>query len=193
MFRLLWIVALLAMTVAAQAHTGIGGTSGFDHGFVHPFAGLDHVLAMVAVGLFAAQLGRLALWQVPLSFLALMAIGGAIGMAGVDLPFAELGIAVSVIVLGIAVAMNRHVPTAAAMALAAAFAVFHGYAHGAEMPIAAAGVIYGLGFLAATAILHGCGIGIGLLLRDKAQLLRYGGGAIAAIGLVILAGLSGAG
>src|SRR6188472_3160872 len=95
---------------AAEAHTGIGSTMGFTHGFGHPFSGLDHVLAMVAVGLFAANLGGRALWLVPLSFVAMMAVGGALGISGADMPFVEIGIAASVIVLGLAVAMQWNLP-----------------------------------------------------------------------------------
>ena len=106
--------ALLLMTQLAHAHTGVGQASGFMHGFSHPFSGLDHILAMVAVGLFAAQRGGRALWLVPLTFVAMMAVGGALGVYGVALPMVELGIAASVIVLGAAVAMQANLPVAAA-------------------------------------------------------------------------------
>src|SRR5436190_8145834 len=109
---------------AAQAHTGVGHIAGFAHGFAHPLGGIDHVLAMVAVGLFAAHLGGRALWLVPLSFVAMMTVGGAFGMAGVGLPFVEIAIALSVIVLGLAVAARLHMPTVAAMALVGLFALF---------------------------------------------------------------------
>jgi urease accessory protein len=131
----------------AFAHTGVGDTAGFVHGFIHPIGGLDHVLAMVAVGLFAALLGGRALWLVPFSFVSMMAVGGALGMGGVALPFAEFGIGLSVVAFGVAVAFRLHMPIAVAMALAGFFAVFHGHAHGAEMPDTASGFEYAAGFL----------------------------------------------
>ena len=150
---------LMLAATAAQAHTGVGGTAGFAHGFAHPLGGIDHVLVMVAVGLFAAQLGGRALWLVPLSFVSVMMAGGALGMAGVAMPFVEIGIGLSVVVLGLAVAFGLHLPTAAAMALVGLFAIFHGHAHGAEMPESASGLAYGAGFVLATALLHALGIG----------------------------------
>ena len=154
-------VALLAPT-AALAHTGVGDTSGFGHGFGHPISGMDHVLAMVMVGVFAAQLGGRALWLVPATFVAVMALGGALGAAGVDVPFVETGIALSVIVLGAVVALNVKAPVAAAMGLVGLFAVFHGHAHGAEMPEDAGGLAYAAGFMLATALLHATGLGFGV-------------------------------
>src|SRR4051794_25073867 len=147
MSRLALPVAALLISVAsaAQAHTGIGDTAGFAHGFAHPLGGIDHVVVMVAVGLFAARLGGRALWLVPLSFVSVMIAGGALGMAGIDVPFVEFGIGLSVVVLGLAVAFGLHLPTAAAMALVGVFAIFHGHAHGAEMPESASGLIYGAG------------------------------------------------
>ena len=126
--------ALIALSGAALAHTGAGATSGFAHGFVHPIGGLDHVLAMVAVGLYAALLGGRALWLVPATFVGAMALGGALGMAGLALPYGEIGIALSVIALGLAVALRISLPVLIATALAGLFAIFHGHAHGAEMP-----------------------------------------------------------
>lgn len=190
--------ALAALTFliaagTAEAHTGIGSTMGFAHGFGHPFDGLDHVLAMVAVGLFAANLGGRALWLVPLSFVAMMAAGGALGIFGANLPFVEIGIAASVIVLGLAVAMQWNLPVAGAMALVGFFALFHGHAHGAEMPTDASGLAYGLGFVFATAILHlvgiGLGLGIGLLARKTSRRTMQTGGAImSVVGATMLTG-----
>lgn len=187
--------ALLIATTSAQAHTGVGDANGFIHGFTHPINGIDHVLAMVAVGLFAAHLGGRALWLVPLSFVSMMVLGGAFGMAGVSLPFVEIGIGVSVVVLGIAVAFGLHIPTAAAMTLVGFFAIFHGHAHGAEMPETASGFAYALGFVLATATLHGCGIGLGRLLGKMSEpkgvlVFRAAGGAMALAGLVILSGVT---
>jgi urease accessory protein len=178
----------------ALAHTGHGDTSGLMHGLTHPIAGIDHVLAMVAVGVLAAQLGGRALWLVPLSFVGVMAVAGALGMAGIQLPFAELGIALSVIVLGLAVAFRFDLPALAAMALVGFFAVFHGHVHGAEMPAAASGLPYAAGFAGATAMLHAVGVGVGRLVGwDGGELgrraVQAGGGAIALFGIAILAGL----
>jgi urease accessory protein len=158
---------------------------------MHPIGGLDHVLAMVAVGLFAAQLGGRALWLVPASFVAVMAAAGIAGMSGMALPLTEAGIALSIIVLGAAVALRLAMPVAAAMALVGFFAIFHGYAHGLETPETASGLLYGLGFVAATAMLHTIGIGIGLAIGrlDGAhgrRLVRVAGGAAAVIGAVML-------
>ncbi len=178
------VVATLLPT-AAWAHVGHGSTVGFVHGFVHPVTGIDHVLAMVAVGLFAANLGGRALWAVPLSFVSVMAVGGALGVAGIAIPFVEAGIAISVIVLGLAVALRWQWPVAAAMALVGVFAIFHGHAHGAEMPVDASGLEYGLGFMLATALLHVVGIGLGIgnrpvrpglrAARDPGRRRRHGG------------------
>jgi urease accessory protein len=170
----------------AFAHPGLPHVHDLVTGFAHPIGGLDHVLAMVAVGLFAAQLGGRALWLVPASFVGTMVLAGLAGMAGFHLPLAEAGIALSVIALGAVVALRLAVPLAAAMALVGFFAIFHGYAHGVETPETASGVLYGLGFVAATAMLHGLGIAIGLAVSRPA--LRFAGGAAAAIGLVLLIG-----
>ncbi len=195
MTRLLSLAAALltAAATTAHAHTGLGGTIGFAHGFAHPLGGIDHVLVMVAVGLFAAHLGARALWLVPMSFISVMVAAGALGMAGVGVPFVEIGIALSVIVLGLAVAFGVHIPTAAAMALVGLFAIFHGHAHGAEMPEAAAGLAYGAGFVLATALLHALGIGLGFALgRTGAAVgrstLRATGSVMALAGIAILAG-----
>lgn len=186
---LLALAPALAPTLAF-AHTGVGATHGFEHGFLHPLTGLDHLLAMVAVGLLAARLGGRALWAVPASFLALMLVGGGLGMAGLDLPYVEIAIALSVVVLGGAVALGAPLPLAAAMTLAGAFALFHGHAHGSEMPESTSGFAYAAGFLAATALLHlaGIGLGMGLGRLDKVQgvLARGAGAAIALTGAVIL-------
>jgi urease accessory protein len=195
MSRVLSLAAalLVAATTVAYAHTEVGDTAGFAHGFTHPLGGIDHVLVMVAVGLFAAHLGGRALWLVPLSFVLMIVIGGAFGIAGMAVPFVEIGIGLSVIVLGLAVAFRLHVPTAAAMALVGLFAIFHGHAHGAEMPESAAGLMYGAGFVLATVLLHALGIGLGLLLgRTGAafgrRALQATGSAMALAGVAILVG-----
>ncbi len=179
------LATLAAMASGAEAHVGVGHTHGFIHGFMHPIGGMDHVLAMVAVGLFAAILGGRARWAVPMSFVAMMAVGGAVGIAGITVPFVEIGIALSVLVLGALVALQTKLPVAIASALVGVFAVFHGVAHGAEMPVDASGIQYALGFVAATAVLHGVGLAIGFSMTRFAKL---GGVAIAVAGLGLVTG-----
>ena len=177
----------------ALAHVGHGSASGLMHGFTHPITGIDHVLAMVAVGVLAVQLGGRALWLVPLSFVGIMVIGGALGMAGIPLPFAELGVALSVVVFGLAIALPFRLQRLAAVALAGFFALFHGHGHGAEMPAAASALYYAMGFIASTALLHATGLGLGLLFgletgRLGHRVIQAGGSAIAAFGAAILVG-----
>jgi urease accessory protein len=177
-----------------MAHTGVGDTSGFLHGFMHPVSGLDHVLAMVLVGILAWQMGSRALWAVPVTFVLAMAGGGVLGMAGVALPFIEVGIAVSVIILGGLVALGVRAPIAAAMGLVAVFAIFHGHAHGAEMPEDSGGLAYAAGFMLATALLHVAGIGLGFAVgklseRFGPQLMRTAGALAAVAGVGLLTGV----
>ena len=184
------IVALSLIPTAALAHTGAGSASGFVHGFAHPVGGLDHILAMVTVGLFAWQLGGRALWLVPGAFVAAMAFGGWLGIAGIGLPHVEIGIALSIIVLGATVALGVKAPLAVAMGLAGLFAIFHGHAHGTEMPHDALGAAYAAGFLLATALLHLSGIALGFLIAQLGRVpLRVGGGLVSLAGVAILAGL----
>jgi urease accessory protein len=186
--------ALAALVpTAAMAHTGVGDVGGFAHGFWHPITGLDHVLAMVLVGMLAWQLGNRALWLVPATFVLVMAVGGALGVAGIANPLVELGIALSVVVLGAAVALGVRAPVAVAMGIAGLFAIFHGHAHGAEMPVDASGLTYGMGFMIATALLHLGGLGLGFLIGaagDRYGLVMRSAGGLAAIaGLAILTGV----
>ncbi|MEO3429250.1 HupE/UreJ family protein [Pelagibius sp. CAU 1746] len=192
-FLSVFTIALL-VTSAAEAHTGIGAASGLAHGFLHPVGGLDHILAMVGVGLLGFVIGGRAFWLVPAAFVVMMALGGVLGLAGAGLPFVEAGIALSVIVIGAALAFGSGVPLALAMALAGGFAVFHGHAHGAEMPLAASGLAYGFGFLAATALLHAAGAGAGYALGKLAgaaapRATRLGGAMLSLFGLAILTGV----
>ena len=180
------------LPTAALAHTGIGAAGGFAHGFWHPIGGLDHVLAMVAVGAFAVRLGGRAVWLVPAAFVAMMAVGGLAGIEGIQLPFVETGIALSVVVLGLAVAFQWKLPVAAASALVGLFAIFHGHAHGSEMPVDASGLGYAVGFMLATAALHAAGIGLGLAVgrvgaRSRLA-LQASGGAMALAGVALLGG-----
>ena len=189
------LAALAALVPAvASAHPGIDGAVGFAHGFAHPISGIDHVLAMVAVGIFAANLGGRALEAVPLAFMGLMLVGGSFGMAGVPLPFVEVGIALSIVVLGLAVAIRYEWPVAAAMALVGVFAAFHGHAHGTEMPVDASGAQYAIGFVTATGLLHLAGIGIGFGIgrsgeRYSRRITQAGGAALACAGLLVLGGI----
>jgi urease accessory protein len=189
--RLVPALAAAALLVpgAALAHTGHGDVDSLAHGFLHPLGGLDHLLAMFAVGLFAFQLSGRALWLVPAAFVGMMAVGGVLGFEGFDLPFVEIGIAFSVLALGLAVAWGQGVPTAAAMALVGFFAIFHGHAHGAELPDDAGALAYTAGFVVATALLHAAGIAAGFAVARKAAFVRAGGAGVALAGAALLAGL----
>ncbi len=179
-------VIFLAVTAApASAHTGTGLAGGFQSGFLHPFSGFDHLLAMVSVGLWGAFLGRPLIVALPVIFPTVMAIGGILGIAGVSLPPVEIGIAVSVLVLGAMIAGAVRAPVWLAVTIVAIFAIFHGYAHGKELPSAADPVGYSAGFVLATGLLHVVGIGIGLINE------RPGGAVITRSmgGLVMIAGM----
>jgi urease accessory protein len=158
------VFSIWLLPTAASAHVGNGNTSGFLHGFMHPLSGLDHQLAMILVGILAYQLGGRALWALPLTFVSVMAMGGLLGVLSVTIPFVEAGIAFSVLVLGAIVAFEVKTPVAVAMGVVGLFAVFHGHAHGSEMPTDVLGLEYGFGFMLATTFLHACGIGIGMLI-----------------------------
>ena len=190
--KALWAaLGLFATATPAFAHPGHLHVYGFGDGFAHPVGGLDHVLAMVAVGLLASQLGGRAVWALPAAFLSMMAVGGAIGFAGLDLPFVEAAIAASVVVLGLAVALRIGAPVASMTALVGAFAIFHGFAHGAEMPAEASALGYAAGFILATALLHGAGLALGSAFGRVAQprLVQLAGGGTALAGLFLLAKL----
>lgn len=186
----LFLVATVCAAVwpagPAWAHSEVYG-SGFSAGFMHPLSGLDHVLAMLAVGLWGAQLGQPALWLLPVAFPLVMALGGVAGIVGLPLPGVEVGIVASVIALGAAVAWAKRPPLVVAAALVSAFAVFHGYAHGAELPGQAGPLGYSAGFVTATGLIHLAGIGLGEVrrLRRGPALLRAGGAAIALTGVLL--------
>lgn len=183
-------IGLLAAT-PALAHTGIGTTHGFAAGFGHPLGGADHALAMLAVGWLAARLGGRALLLVPAAFLGAMALGGGLALAGLAMPAVEIAIGLSVVAFGILLAWPRDLPAAGLALVVGAFALFHGHAHGTEMPADAAGLAYGAGFLLATAGLHLAGIGLGMaagrLLRGRTA-TRLAGAATALAGMALLAG-----
>jgi urease accessory protein len=181
---------LLAAWTPASAHTG-SMSGGFVGGFAHPLFGPDHVVAMVAVGLWGAFLGAPAIWLLPIVFPLVMALGGVIGILGVPLPGVETGIAVSAIVLGLMVALAAKPPLPIAAAIVGVFAIFHGHAHGAELPPGVDAVAYSVGFVVATGLLHLTGIAFGLLARWPAGRLavRAAGGVIALAGMAFLSAL----
>jgi urease accessory protein len=186
-FTLTSLLVLLCPLVA-QAHPGTSGHAhGFNEGLFHPITGLDHICAMVAVGLWAAQRGGRAIWLVPLTFVSAMALGGLLGTAGAQVPFVKQGIVASVLVLGVLIAAALRLPVAVSAAIVGLFAVFHGFAHGAEMPINASGSAYGIGFVLATATLHLFGLGIGLMMQRYGEIrgIRFAGGAVACYGLIL--------
>lgn len=184
--RILSLTAMMgtALSAPALAHTGIGAHgNSFAAGFLHPLMGLDHMLAMVGIGLWAAQLGGRASWMVPVTFLAVMIAGAALALSGMALPLVEFGIAGSVLAIGVLVALGTRMPVALAASVAGAFAMAHGHAHGTELPGFADPAAYGAGFVAATALLHGAGCGLAILLSRPARLpFRLAGAAMAAVG-----------
>ena len=200
MQRMLTIVAALAvggLVAPAFAHTGVGPAHAVGHdwvqGFLHALGGLDHVLAMVAVGLYAAQLGGRSLWLLPAAFVATMIAGGLLGHIGVPVPMVEQGIGLSVAAMGLAIALGLRLPTVAATILVGVFALVHGHAHGSEGAGLGSFVSYAAGFVAATAILHAAGIALGLALDRMGTLpatvfRRSAGVAGALAGIAILAG-----
>jgi urease accessory protein len=184
--RTIILTALCLFAGAASAHTGSHTVTGFADGLAHPLLGLDHLLAMIAVGLWAAQQGGRALWAIPAAFVGPMALGGGLALTGLTLPHVEAGIAASVLVLGLLIATRRPWAVTAGMTLAAVFALFHGYAHGLEMPQAASPLRYAMGFVLATVFLHGVGIAGSLIGR---QGMRLAGMGIAAAGLALILGV----
>ncbi len=186
-------VVAMCFATSAWAHSGAEGANGFFAGVMHPLTGFDHLLAMVAVGIWGATLGRPLIWILPVAFPMLMVVGGVLGITGVPLPYIESGIASSVIVLGLAIAVAWRAPTPVAIAIVAVFGVFHGYAHGAELPTAASPAAYVAGFVLCTGTLHLAGVGIGAVkaFSKGPQFLRASGGLIAAAGVWIFAGMPG--
>jgi urease accessory protein len=176
------------LPTSASAHVTAGPIGGFEGGFTHPLTGLDHFLAMFAVGVWGAQMGGRSVWMLPVAFPLVMTIGGIAGMAGFGLPFVEIGIALSILVLGLAIAFAWHPIEIVPLALIAAFAICHGYAHGVELPSAADPAAYAAGFVLATGLIHICGIFVGLLLGKPLHgwLARSLGGIIAAGGVFYL-------
>jgi urease accessory protein len=188
------LLLLLIAPLSAVAHEGSSLPYGsFIAGLAHPVLGVDHFLAMVSVGILSAQIGGRAIWTVPATFVSVMAIGGLLGWLNVGLTSIEFGIAFSVLTLGIAIAADRKLPVLVAMGAVGIFAVFHGYAHGAEMPNVANPVRYALGFMTGTALLHITGLVVGDISQHYARgklLLRVAGAAIASAGTWFLVGLA---
>jgi urease accessory protein len=183
------VVALLCAT-SAFGHTGEAAGAGFGTGFLHPMTGWDHVAAMVAVGLWGAFLGPPAIWLLPVTFPLVMAVGGALGVAGVPLPGIETGIAASAMVIGLAVLLAWRPPLLVAAIVVGFFAVFHGHAHGQEMPLAASPLAYAAGFVIGTGLLHLAGISLGLFAKSErgALAVRGLGAVIALAGVGFLTG-----
>jgi urease accessory protein len=185
---------VFAMVLAdpVLAHTGGGIGGGFLSGFAHPISGWDHVVAMVAVGLWGAFLGMPAMWLLPIVFPMVMAFGGALGVVGVPIPSVETGIAMSAIVLGLCVALAVRPPLWIAAVIVGLFAIFHGHAHGTELPGAANPFAYAVGFVVATGLLHISGIGFGLLVRwpSGKVAVQAGGALIALAGVAFLTGMA---
>jgi urease accessory protein len=157
------LLIVLLSAVPASAHVLEGQAQGFLTGLAHPVSGLDHVVAMIAVGLWGAQLGTPAIWMLPVTFPIVMALGGFLALVGIPVPGVEIGIALSAVLLGLMVAGEAKPPLVMAAALVGVFAIFHGHAHGTELPPAQNGLMYSIGFVIATGALHGVGIAIGVV------------------------------
>ena len=179
---------ILLCAQSASAHVGQGEALGVLTGFLHPLSGRDHILAMVAVGLWGAQLGAPAIWILPIAFPVVMSMGGMLGFVGVPVPGIEYGIAASAIILGTAVAFEVRPPLVIAALVVGAFAIFHGHAHGTELPPGQSALLYSMGFVIATGCLHAVGIGIGTVRRRPwgRNLLRAAGTAVAAGGIFFM-------
>jgi urease accessory protein len=181
------VVMLFFLPGMALAHTGVGETTGFMHGVGHPIGGMDHLLAMIAVGIWAAQVGGRALWIVPCTFVGVMVLGGVLGFSGVPVPFIEQGILLSVLILGVLIAGAFKLPLIYSALIVGFFAIFHGFAHGAEMPAAIAAASYTAGFALATALLHLTGTGLSIYMSkiNLPAVSRFAGGAIAFSGVYL--------
>jgi urease accessory protein len=180
--NVLTAIAALVLAQPALAHEQAAVGGGLAQGLLHPLTGMDHLIAMVAVGIWGAQLGVPAIWVLPITFPLVMALGGVLGVLKIPLPMPEVVIAMSALVLGAAVALRLRLPFALAAAIVAVFAIFHGHAHGAELPTSANPLAYGLGFVVATGLLHLCGITLGTLSQwSTGERLIQGVGIVIAI------------
>jgi urease accessory protein len=187
--------ALLLGLIPTIAYAHDGGNipfGGFLVGLVHPVLGFDHLLAMLSVGILSAQIGGKAIWTVPATFVGVMALGGVLGLSNLNLTITEIGIAISLVILGAVIAAERRVPVLIAMLGVGFFAIFHGYAHGAEMPDLAQPVLYAFGFLTGTILIHIAGVVIGDIAGHYEQgktALRIGGGLISVVGVLFISGV----
>lgn len=193
--RILTTALVVLFPTVASAHVGAGDTHGFVHGLMHPLSGVDHVLAMLAVGMIAAHLGRRTLVSLPLTFISVMAVAAMMATAAIGPATIEIGIAVSVIVLGLIVAFRAEPSNVAAIALVGFFALFHGYAHAVDLPETASAIAYGAGFVCAIALLLATGIAVALALDEakagyRSRIMQLTGGAMALTGVVFLLGAS---
>lgn len=180
----------LLPTSVALAHAEHGSAAGILTGLLHPWSGLDHVVAMIAVGLWGAQLGKPAVWTLPITFPLIMAFGALFGLLGIPWPGIELGIALSGVLLGVMVLAEVRAPLSVAAVLVGFFAIFHGHAHGTELPAGQSGLLYSIGFVIATGCLHGVGIGLGVIHKWEPGkiIVRFAGAGIAAAGMFFLWG-----
>ncbi len=191
-YRIAVWIGLLLFSPLASAHV-VESETGFLSGMMHPVLGLDHLLAMLSVGVVSAQIGGRAIWTVPATFVSVMVIGGILGVMEVPIPAVEIGIALSVFALGVAIAAHRRAPILATQAFVAFFAIFHGHAHGTEMPWTASPVLYALGFVVGTSSIHIMGVLIGHILsrtETRMALLRYIGAGMAGVGAHLLIGVA---
>ncbi len=181
---------LMAFSPLVFAHTGDGPHNGLSHGFFHPLTGLDHILAMVAVGLWAAQTGGRMIWSLPLTFVVVMGLGGLLGAVTLPTVLAEHGIVLSLLILGLIILRGGYLPRTASIVLIGLFALCHGYAHGSEMPPSVSLFPYAIGFMLATTLLHLCGISIALFLKRLGGIdwLRLSGVVIAFYGVFLFSG-----
>lgn len=182
------MLLLLQLSLPISAHE-LHADGSFWDGFNHPVLGFDHLLAMLSVGILSTQLGHRAIWSVPLAFLFFMGLGAITGMLATPIPFVEPGIALSVLLLGLAIVLNREMPISFAMAFVGVFALFHGYAHGVEMPELARPGIYAMGFLLGTAAIHVAGVIIGSLINPdgkRKRAVQLMGSAIALVGSYLM-------
>ena len=184
----LLLLLLLMLPFSAVAHTGLGAHNGLLHGFSHPFSGLDHVLAMIAVGIWATQMGGRAIWLTPFVFVVVMVLGGLLGVVALPLVFVEYGIALSLLVSGGLIAAAIRLPFSMSIGLISVFALCHGFAHGNEIPASTSVFSYAAGFALATASLHLCGVALALQFKklDRLQWLRLPGLIIALAGISFL-------
>ena len=188
------ILATVALNTSPALAHSVGSATGFTAGFLHPPSGLDHLLAMVSVGIWGAELGPPAIWLLPIAFPLMMALGGALGVVGIPLPAGELVIALSVVTLGALVAWARRLPISVAVAVVGVFALAHGHAHGVELPGAADALAFTIGFVVSTGLLHLAGIAIGVLARWRSGMLaiRACGFTCALVGCYFVYGYVGA-